>query len=62
MRGYCKLREEALDRIQWRTRCGRACGPVIIYYYYYYYCVLQLWFHHSVAVVLTLAHTGRQQN
>jgi len=23
MRGYCKLKEEALDRTMWRTRCGR---------------------------------------
>jgi hypothetical protein len=28
-RGYCKLKEEALDRAVWRTRSGRADGPVV---------------------------------
>jgi hypothetical protein len=28
-RGYCKLKEEALDRTQWRTRFGRGYGPVV---------------------------------
>jgi hypothetical protein len=28
-RGYCKLKEEALDRTLWRTRFGRDCGPVV---------------------------------
>jgi hypothetical protein len=28
-RGYWKLREEALDRTQWRTRFGRGYGPVV---------------------------------
>ena len=28
-RGYCKLREEALDRAVWRTGFGRGCGSVI---------------------------------
>ena len=28
-RGHCKLQEEALDRTQWRTGCGRGCGPVV---------------------------------
>jgi hypothetical protein len=27
-RGYCDL-EEALDRIKWRNRFGRGCGPVV---------------------------------
>ena len=27
-RGYCNLKEEALDRCLWRTRFGRVCGPV----------------------------------
>ena len=27
-RGYCNLKEEALDRINWRNRFGRGCGPV----------------------------------
>ena len=27
MRGYCKLKEEALDRNLWRTRFGRGNGP-----------------------------------
>jgi hypothetical protein len=27
-RGYCKLKEEALDRNRWRTRFGRGNGPV----------------------------------
>jgi len=26
MRGYWKLKEEALDRIVWRTRFTRGCG------------------------------------
>jgi hypothetical protein len=26
---YWKLKEEALDRTQWRTRFGRSCGPVL---------------------------------
>ena len=26
-RGYWKLKEETLDRMLWRTRCGRSCGP-----------------------------------
>jgi hypothetical protein len=25
---YWKLKEEALDRTLWRTRCGRGYGPV----------------------------------
>jgi hypothetical protein len=28
-RRYCKLKEEALDRIVWRTRFERGCGPVL---------------------------------
>jgi hypothetical protein len=28
-RGYCYLKEEALDRIKWRNRFGRGCGPVV---------------------------------
>ena len=28
-RGYCKLKEEALDRTVWRTRFGRGCGRVV---------------------------------
>jgi hypothetical protein len=28
-RGYYKLKEEALDRTRWRTRCGRGYGPVV---------------------------------
>jgi hypothetical protein len=28
-RGYCKLKEEALDRTLWRTRFGRGYGPVV---------------------------------
>jgi hypothetical protein len=28
-RGYWKLKEEALDRSQWRSRFGRGCGPVV---------------------------------
>jgi hypothetical protein len=27
--GYWKLKEEALDRTQWRTRFGRGYGPVV---------------------------------
>jgi hypothetical protein len=27
-RGYCHLKEEALDRIMWRARFGRGFGPV----------------------------------
>ena len=27
-RGYCKLKEEALERILWRNRCGRGYGPI----------------------------------
>jgi len=27
-RRYCKLKEEALDHILWRTRFGRGCGPI----------------------------------
>jgi hypothetical protein len=26
-RGYSHLKEEALDRIKWRNRFGRGCGP-----------------------------------
>ena len=29
MRGYWKLKEEALDHTLWRTRFGRDCGPAI---------------------------------
>ena len=29
-RGYCKLKEEALDRTLWRTRFGRSYGPAVI--------------------------------
>ena len=28
-RGYCKLKEEVLDRTLWRTRSGRGCEPVV---------------------------------
>jgi len=28
-RGYWKLKDEVIDRILWRTRCGRGCGPVV---------------------------------
>jgi hypothetical protein len=29
MRGYWKVKEEALDLILWRTRFGRGCGLVV---------------------------------
>jgi hypothetical protein len=28
-RGYCKLKEDALERTLWRTRFGRDNGPAI---------------------------------
>jgi len=28
-RGYCQLKEEALDRTMWRARFGRVFGPVV---------------------------------
>ena len=28
-RGYCQLKEEALDRTMWRNRSGRCFGPVV---------------------------------
>ena len=28
-RGYCHLKEEALDRTVWRARFGRDFGPVV---------------------------------
>jgi len=28
-RGYCNLKEEALDHPVWRNRCGSVCGPVV---------------------------------
>jgi hypothetical protein len=28
-RGYSHLKEGALDRIKWRNRFGRDCGPVV---------------------------------
>jgi hypothetical protein len=28
-RGNWKLKEEEVDRILWRTRFGKACGPVV---------------------------------
>ena len=28
-RGYCQLKEEALDRTMWRNRFGREFGPVV---------------------------------
>ena len=31
-RGYCKLKEEALDRTVWRTRLGRFYGTVVRHY------------------------------
>jgi len=44
-RGYCHLKEEALDRAVWRAGFGRGFGPVvragmasIRFVYYYYYC------------------------
>ena len=27
--GYCKLKDEALDRTVWRNRFGRDCGPFV---------------------------------
>ena len=29
-RGYCKLKEESIDRFLCRTRFGRVYGPVVI--------------------------------
>jgi hypothetical protein len=28
-RGYSHLKEEALDRIKWKNRFGRGCGPAV---------------------------------
>jgi len=28
-RGYCKLKEEAVDRTVWRTRFGKDYGPLL---------------------------------
>jgi len=28
-RGYCALKEEAIDRAVWRTHCGRDYGLVV---------------------------------
>ena len=28
-RGYCQLKEDALDRTVWRNRFGRGFGPVV---------------------------------
>jgi hypothetical protein len=28
-RGYCHMKEEALDRTMWRARFGRGFGPVV---------------------------------
>jgi hypothetical protein len=28
-RGYCDLKEEALDHIKWMNYSGRGCGPVV---------------------------------
>jgi len=28
-RGYCHLKEGALDRTMWRAGFGRGCGPVV---------------------------------
>jgi hypothetical protein len=28
-RGYPNLKEEVIDRIKWRNRSGRGCGPVV---------------------------------
>ena len=28
-RGYCHLKEEALDRTVWKARFGRGFGPVV---------------------------------
>ena len=28
-RGYCELKEEALDRTMWRIRFARGFGPVV---------------------------------
>jgi hypothetical protein len=34
-RGCSNLKEEALDRIKWRNRFGRGCGPVVCLTDYY---------------------------
>jgi len=30
-RGYCHLKEEALDRTVWRAGFGRGVGPIVMY-------------------------------
>jgi len=48
-RGYCQLKEEALDRTVWRNRFGRGFGPVVwqitdgdddIYIIYYIFYII----------------------
>jgi hypothetical protein len=43
-RGYCHLKGEALDRIKWRNRFGRGCGPVV--------CLTDYWWMNVALVVL----------
>jgi uncharacterized protein YwqG len=47
-RGYCHLKEEALDRTMWRNRFGGGFGPVVRQnnermneYYYHWYVLLK---------------------
>jgi len=55
-RGYCHLKEEALDRTMWRVRFGRGFGPVVRQttkctnehtnmHYFYYLLFLQTYQH-----------------
>jgi hypothetical protein len=51
-RGYSNLKEEALDRIKWRNRFGRGCGPVVWQITYEY---------GTIQNIMLQPHIGHQQ-
>jgi hypothetical protein len=61
-RGYCHLKEEALDRSMWRARCGRGFRPVVRQtakwmMNFYFSVALQLKTGHGLLILEVSRHT-----